>query len=260
MRIVVKVGTSTLMHETGKLNIRRIKTLCEVLSDLKNAGHEIILVSSGAIGMGRSKLLLTERPTDMPTKQAAAAVGQCELMYTYDKLFSEYRHTVAQILLTEDDVDDPARKDNFTNTVERLLTLGAVPVINENDTVATQEISIGDNDTLAAIAAANVRADLLVLLSDIDGLYTADPHKDPNAVLLGEVREIDDHIRAIATGSASSFGTGGMATKIRAAEIAGEKGIDTVIARGDDPAVLYDIVDGKPRGTRFIGRKQYDDR
>ena len=170
MRAVIKVGTSTLAHATGRLNIRHVEELVKVLSDLKNAGHEIILVSSGAIGMGVGKLMLPGKPSDMPTKQAAAAVGQCELMYTYDKLFTQYNHTVAQILLTGQDVEDPERRQNFENTMERLLELGALPIINENDTVATAEIKVGDNDTLGAIVACAVRADLLVLLSDIEGL------------------------------------------------------------------------------------------
>ena len=183
MRIVVKVGTSTLAHPTGHLNIRHVEHLCKVLSDLKNAGHQIILVSSGAIGMGVGKLQLSQRPQDMPSKQAAAAVGQCELMYTYDKLFGEYNHTVAQILLTGDDILDPQRKCNFQNTLYRLLELDALPIINENDTVATKEIAVGDNDTLGAIVAGCANADLLVLLSDINGLYTADPKSDPTATL-----------------------------------------------------------------------------
>ena len=184
MRIVVKVGTSTLAHATGRLNIRHVEELVKVLSDLKNAGHEIILVSSGAIGMGVGKLNLPGRPADMPTKQAAAAVGQCELMYTYDRLFTQYSHTVAQILLTGDDVDHDDRRQNFENTLSRLLELGALPIINENDTVATAEITVGDNDTLGAIVACAVGADLLVLLSDIQGLYTADPRQDPDARLI----------------------------------------------------------------------------
>ena len=167
MRIVVKVGTSTLAHPTGRLNIRHVEELVKVLSDLKNAGHEMILVSSGAIGMGVGKLNLPGRPTDIPTKQAAAAVGQCELMYTYDRLFTEYNHTVAQILLTGEDIDDAERRANFENTMERLLELKALPIVNENDTVATAEIKVGDNDTLGGIVACCVKADLLVLLSDI---------------------------------------------------------------------------------------------
>lgn len=256
MRIAVKVGTSTLAHATGRLNIRQVESLVKVLSDLKNAGHEIVLISSGAIGMGVGKLLLSERPTDIPTKQAAAAVGQCELMYTYDRLFAEYNHTVAQILLTREDVETPDRKENFHNTVFRLLELQALPIINENDTVATHEITLGDNDTLSAIVAANVRADLLVLLSDIDGLFTADPRKDPNATLIPEVKELTPEILALAGGKGSNLGTGGMETKLRAAQIATEAGLTMVIANGADPEVLYDIAEGKPVGTRFLPKQQ----
>ena len=254
MRLVIKVGTSTLAHGSGKLNIRRVEWLCRVISDLKNAGNEIILVSSGAIGMGVGKLNLACRPSDMPTKQAAAAVGQCELMYTYDRLFSEYNHTVAQILITGDDIENGLRRTHFVNTLERLLELGALPIINENDTVATAEIAVG-NDTLAAIVAVNSGADLLVLLTDIDGLYSADPKKDKAARLIPQVDEIDDKIRSLAGGAGSSLGTGGMATKIHAAEICTASGIDMIIARGDNPDVLYDICEGKDAGTRFIGKR-----
>ena len=254
MRIVVKVGTSTLAYPTGLLNIRRVEELCKVLSDLKNAGHEIVLVSSGAIGMGAGKLGLPERPGDIPTKQAAAAVGQCELMYTYDKLFSAYNHTVAQILLTGGDVEQETRRGTFHNTLFRLLELGALPVVNENDTVATEELGIGDNDTLAAMVAVSAGADLLILLSDIDGLYTADPHKDKNATLIHRVEALTPDILALAQGRGSALGTGGMITKLKAAGMAMEQGMDMVIANGKDPAVLYDIAAGKPAGTRFVGR------
>ena len=254
MRIVIKIGTSTLTHASGHLNIRRVETLCKVISDIRNAGHALILVSSGAIGMGVSKLGLKKRPDDMPTKQAAAAVGQCELMYIYDKLFGEYHHTVSQLLITGDDTRTPERHRNFTNTLERLLELGALPIINENDTVATDEIVIGDNDTLAAIVAKSVRADLLVLLSDIDGLYTADPRTNPDAVLLREVTEINDEIRALAGVSGTTLGTGGMITKLQAAEICLSCGCEMVIANGDNAEALYDILDGKAVGTRFHGR------
>ena len=253
MRIVIKVGTSTLTHKTGNLNIRHVEQLCKVISDLKGAGNEIILVSSGAIGMGVGKLSLLERPGDMPTKQAAAAVGQCELMYTYDKLFSEYHHTVAQLLITGDDTTNDTRRLNFTNTLNRLLELGALPIINENDTVATDEIVIGDNDTLAAMVAESVEANLLVLLSDIDGLYTADPHADPTAKLLPVVHRVDDSIRALAGVSSTDQGTGGMVTKLRAAEICLNCSCEMVIANGREPTLLYDIVEGKPVGTRFVG-------
>ena len=253
MRIVVKIGTSTLAYATGQLNIRRVEELCKTMSDIRNAGHELILVSSGAIGMGVGKLGLRARPRDIPTKQAAAAVGQCELMYVYDKLFSEYHHTVAQLLITADNLSNETRHANFTNTLNRLLELGAVPVINENDTVATDEIVIGDNDTLAAMVAESVEANLLVLLSDIDGLYTADPHADPAARLLPVVHRVDDSIRALAGVSSTDQGTGGMVTKLRAAEICLNCGCEMVIANGREPRLLYDIVEGKPVGTRFVG-------
>ena len=226
MRIVIKVGTSTLAHPTGRLNIQRIELLCKVMSDLKNAGHQIILVSSGAIAMGFGKLNLPERPKDVPTKQASAAVGQCELMYTYDKLFTEYNHTVAQLLITRPDITGGGqRRENFH-----------------------VEISIGDNDTLSAMVAASIRADLLILLSDIDGLYDSDPHENPNARLIPVVERLDDHIRALAGGSGSSLGAGGMVTT--------EEGCEMVIANGHHPAALYDIAAGQPVGTRFLaGRK-----
>ncbi|HIW28004.1 glutamate 5-kinase [Pseudoflavonifractor sp. An184] len=255
MRIVVKVGTSTLAHSTGRMNIRHVEDLVKVLSDLKNAGHEMILVSSGAIGMGVGKLNLPGKPSDMPTKQAAAAVGQCELMYTYDRLFLQYNHTVAQILLTGEDVDHTERRENFENTMERLLELGSLPIINENDTVATAEIKVGDNDTLGAIVARCVKADLLVLLSDIEGLYTADPRKDPSAKLIPVVEEVTPEIEALAGGVGSGLATGGMATKLRAAKMVAEVGCDMIITNGEHPEVLYDIAEGKAVGTRFIGKK-----
>ena len=254
MRIVVKVGTSTLAHAGGRLNIRHVEELVKVLSDLKNAGHEIIVVSSGAIGMGAGKLGLS-RPKDMPTKQAAASVGQCELMYTYDKLFSEYNHTVGQILVTREDFDRAPRLMNLENTLYRLLQLGAIPIINENDTVATEEIAVGDNDTMGAIVAKYMRADLLVLLSDINGLYTADPHTHPDARLIDRVEEITPEIEALAGGAGSSLGTGGMATKLMAARIATTAGVEMVSANGERAAVLYDIVEGRAAGTRFLPRR-----
>ncbi len=255
MRIAVKVGTSTLTHPSGHLNIRHVEELCKVLSDVKNAGHEVILISSGAIGMGVGKLNLTARPTDMPTKQAAAAVGQCELMYVYDKQFSEYNHTVAQILLTGEDLRETQRHANFANTLQRLLELGALPVINENDTVSTVEIAVGDNDTLSALVAVSVKADLLIILSDIDGLYTADPRKDANARLISEVHEITQDMLDNAGGSGTMLSTGGMATKLSAAKICMDAGTDMIIANGAQPSVLYDILDKKSVGTTFKGRK-----
>jgi glutamate 5-kinase len=251
MRIVVKIGTSTLAHPTGHLNIRRTEQLCTVISDIKNAGHQVIIVSSGAIGMGVGKLGLLKRPDDIPTKQAAASVGQCELMYTYDKLFSQYHHTVAQLLITGSDIEDSVRHDNFSNTLNRLLELDAIPIINENDTVATAEIVIGDNDTLAAIVAESVKAEKLILLSDIDGLYTADPHTHPEAELIPVAYEINDALLALGGASGSNQGTGGMATKLQAARICLECGCDMVIANGNRPENLYDIMSGKSVGTTF---------
>ena len=256
MRITIKVGTSTLTHPTGRMDIRRVEALCKALSDIKNAGHEVILVSSGAIGMGVGKLNLANRPADMPTKQAAAAVGQCELMYVYDKLFQEYNHTVAQILLTGEDLRDDRRHENFANTLRRLLELGALPVINENDTIATDEIAVGDNDTLSALVAVSVRADLLLVLTDIDGMYTADPRRDPTARLIREVREITPEMLSGAGGGGTALSTGGMATKLAAARICMDAGTDMVIVNGANPAAIYDVMDGKSVGTRFIGRRE----
>lgn len=256
MRIVVKVGTSTLAHPTGRLNIQRMEKLCKVLSDLKNMGHEIILVSSGAIAMGFGKLNLSERPKDVPTKQASAAVGQCELMYIYDKLFTEYNHTVAQLLITAPDIEEGGvRKRNFHNTLARLLELGALPVINENDTISTEEFGIGDNDTLSAIVAVTIQADLLILLSDIDGLFDGDPRKNPDAKLIDTVEKIDEHIISLGGGSGSNLGTGGMATKLRAAQMATAAGCEMVIANGQSPEVLYDVAAGKRVGTRFLAKR-----
>ena len=255
MRIVVKVGTSTLTYATGRLNIRHVEKLCKVLSDLKNAGNEVILVSSGAIGMGVGKLNLGSRPQDMPSKQACAAVGQCELMYTYDKLFSEYSHTVAQLLVTAEDLQgEGERHVNFSNTIQRLLELSTLPIINENDTVSTGEIAVGDNDTLGALVAVSVSAELLIVLTDIDGLYTADPRKDPSAELVPEVRELTPEILASAGGKGTALSTGGMATKLSAARICMEKGKDMIIVNGDNPEILYDVAEGKKVGTRFAGK------
>ncbi|MBR3978434.1 MAG: glutamate 5-kinase [Oscillospiraceae bacterium] len=260
MRIVVKVGTSTLAHETGRMNIRRVELLCKVLSDIKNAGCQVVLVSSGAIGMGVGKLGLAGRPQDMPGKQAAAAVGQCELMYTYDKLFSQYNHTVAQILLTADDIHDPRHSVHVHDNLEQLLSWNVLPVINENDAVSIDEIgvhtTIGENDTLAAYVARLIQADTLVLLSDINGLYTADPRQDVTATLIPEVTEITPEILELAGGSGTSLGTGGMATKLKAAQIVMQAGIDMIIANGQDPESLYGLLQGENIGTRFVGDKK----
>ncbi|MBR5730582.1 MAG: glutamate 5-kinase [Firmicutes bacterium] len=255
MRAVVKIGTSNITYPTGRLNIRHMEALCKVLSDIKNSGCDLIVVSSGATAMGVGKLKLSEKPGDMPGKQACAAVGQCELMYTYDKMFTEHGHTVAQILITGDDFKDETRYQNFANTIERLLELKALPIINENDTVSTVEYGVGDNDTLGALVAAGVGADLLVLLSDIDGLYTSDPRKDPDAELIPRVEELTDEIMALGGGKGSALGTGGMATKLGAARICTQKGIDMAIINGAKPELLYDVIEGKPAGTLFVGRK-----
>lgn len=255
MKTVIKIGTSTLAYEGGRLNIRRTEALCKIISDLKNSGEEVIIVSSGAIAMGTGKLGLRSRPTDMAGKQAAAAVGQCELMYTYDRLFSEYHHTVAQILITASDIHHEDRLQNFQNTMNRLLDMGALPIINENDTIATEEIVFGDNDTLAAVIARTVSADRLILLSDIDGLYTADPHKDPDATLIHDVYELNEDIMALGGGSGSTLGTGGMRTKLIAARICTEAGCDMIIANGTDPQLLYRIADGEAVGTHFYAKK-----
>lgn len=252
MRIVIKVGTSTIAHSTGMMNLRHIEDMCRVISDLKNAGHEIILVSSGAIGMGAGKLSLRERPADMPTKQAAAAVGQVELMFTYDKLFGGYNHTVAQILLTGPDMQNEERYHNFLNTINRLLEMGALPIINENDTVSTEEIGIGENDTLGAIVSVGVRADLYIILSDIDGLFDADPHVNPDARLIPVVEKITPEIRALAGGAGSKLGTGGMATKLNAAALATDAGCDMMIINGARTDDLYAAVEGAQVGTRFL--------
>lgn len=255
MRIVIKVGTSTLAHPGGRLNIRHTEDLVKVWSDIKNAGHELVVVSSAATGLGVGKLQIA-RPQDMVTKQAAAAVGQCELMYTYDRLFGQYNHTVAQMLLTWADFEHKNRRLNLHNTLERLLELGAIPIINENDPISCEEYSLGDNDTLAALVAECIHADLVILLSDIDGLYTADPHTHTDAKLIPVVEDITPEIDRLAGGAGSALGTGGMATKISAARRATAAGVDLIIANGSHAEVLYDIMDGKAVGTRFVGKKE----
>ena len=252
-RIVVKVGTSTLTHHrTGRLNIRRVERLVKTLADIYNAGHEVILVSSGAMGLGMGKLGMMERPKDTPGKQACAAVGQCELMNLYDDLFANYSITVAQMLLTRYILLEDRRK-NVENALERLLLMGAVPVVNENDTVAIDELEleVGENDSLAAVVATIGRADLLIIMSDIDGLYDCDPRKSSEAHLIPVVHEIDDKIRDLAGGAGSKFGTGGMRTKIHAVELAYESGIDVVLMNGRKPERLYDLFEDQRVGTLF---------
>ena len=256
-RVVVKIGTSTITHKTGKLNLRRLDTLARVMTDLRNAGSDLILVSSGAIATGAGTLGLASFPNELRFKQAAAAVGQCRLMHVYDKLFGEYGQQVAQILLSRQDIDEPDRRHNLISTFEALLEWGVLPVVNENDSVTPEEIEhagtriFGDNDTLSAVVAKLVGADLLVLLTDIDGLYDSDPRENPSAALIPEVSEITDALRAASGGAGSARGTGGMITKLSAASIALESGFEMVIARGDNPEALYDIAAGKKVGTRF---------
>lgn len=250
-RLVVKVGTTTLTYSNGKLNLRRIEELVRVLSDLANSGHEICLVTSGAIGVGVGKLGLNERPKDTAGKQAAATVGQCELMFIYDKMFSEYDHKIGQLLITKKDIEDPERHNNLVNTFNKLFDFKAIPVINENDAVAVEEIVFGDNDTLSAEVAVVVNADKLIILTETDGLYNANPQNDPNAIRISVVDAITDEIRNCAGDAVSGLGTGGMITKIHAAEIATPHGIDTYIISGSDPKHIYDLLDGADIGTHF---------
>ena len=255
-RIVVKVGTSTLTHKTGRLNIRRVEQLVKTLADLYNAGHEVILVSSGAIGLGMGKLGLRERPKDTKGKQACAAVGQCELMYMYDNLFSNYSITVAQLLLTKYILLED-RRTNVENSLETLLSMGVIPVVNENDTVAIDELEleVGENDSLAAIVATIAKADLFIMMSDIDGLFDKDPNSSDDAQMIPVVQEITDEIRGVAGGVTTNVGTGGMRTKIRAVEIAFEAGIDVVLMNGKTPKKLYDLFEDKPVGTLFTKKE-----
>ena len=246
------MGTSTVTHRTGRLNIRRVETLVKTLADLQNAGPEIVLVSSGAIALGMGKLGMTKRPQDTPGKQACAAVGQCELMYMYDKFFAEYSIVVAQVLLTKYVLLED-RRQHVVNSMERLLSQGVIPIVNENDTVAIDELEleVGENDSLAANVATIANADLLVIMSDIDGLYDKDPHVHEDARLIPEVGKITDDIRDLAGGAGSALGTGGMATKIKAVEIAHAADIDVVLMNGKNPRKLYDLFEDKPVGTIF---------
>ncbi|MCL2033630.1 MAG: glutamate 5-kinase [Oscillospiraceae bacterium] len=251
-RIVVKVGTSTLTYETGMINIRRIEKFVKVLADLKNSGKQVVLVSSGAIGVGVGKLGLFEKPKDTPAKQAAAAVGQSELMQIYDNAFSLYNHTVAQILMTKDIVESSKRRTNVINTFEQLLSMNVIPVVNENDSVSTEEIEFGDNDTLSAVVAKLVGADALVIMSDIDGLFDGNPRDRENAKLIPVVKKIDKRIETMASGTGSRRGTGGMITKIQAAKIATAAGIDVAVISGENPYTLYKLFDGEAVGTHFV--------
>lgn len=255
-RIVVKVGTSSLTFSNGKLNFRSIEKLAKALANLKNSGKEILLVSSGAIGVGVGKLGLSEKPTETREKQAVAAVGQCELMNIYEKFFGEYGQNVAQILITKEDFDDSNRLHNAINTVNTLLHWGVIPIVNENDTIAVDEIVFGDNDSLSAMIASKIEADRLIVLTDIDGLYDSNPAENPNAKLISTVHQITPELTEVAGGSGSNRGTGGMVTKLHAAEIAMERGIPMIIASGAEPdATLYRIFDDEPIGTLFVSEE-----
>ncbi len=261
-RIVVKVGTSTLTYDTGKVNFARIEKLAMVLSDLVNQGREVVLVTSGAIGVGVGKLKLKARPKSVREKQAVAAVGQCELMHIYSKFFSEYGHIVGQILLTRDVIENGHSRQNVINTFETLLKREIIPIVNENDSVSIDEIEygekrvFGDNDTLSAIVAKLVKADLLIILSDIDGFYDSNPREDPSAKLLHLVPEITPEIEGYAGGTGTKRGTGGMVTKLAAAKIAMASGVDMVLASGNNPEVIIDIIEGKEAGTLFSAVKK----
>lgn len=258
-RIVVKVGTSTLTYENGNINLTRIEKLTRVLSDMMNSGKEVVLVSSGAIGVGVSKLKLKEKPTEIREKQAVAAVGQCELMHIYSKFFGEYSHVVGQVLLTRDVVEDEHIRENVCNTFNTLLEHKIIPIVNENDTVAIDEIEnivkFGDNDNLSAIVSGLVGADLLIILSDIDGFYDSNPRENEDAKLLKVVNEVTEELEEFAGGAGSNLGTGGMITKLKAAKVAAEFGVDMILANGEDPKILLDIIKGDEIGTLFIGKK-----
>lgn len=259
-RIVVKVGTSTLTNEIGNSNLRKFEELALILSDLQNMGNEVILVSSGAIAVGAQKMRLKEKPTQLRMKQAAAAVGQCENMFLYDKFFGYFNKTVAQILLNADDIQDEEKKENLAHTFEALVEQGVIPIVNENDSVSYKEIEseekvFGDNDMLSAVVAVLCKADKLVILSDIDGFYDKDPRLSRSAKLISRVERIDDTTYALAGGAGSRRGTGGMKTKLQAADIATAQGIDVIVTNGNDPQALYRIVKGEAVGTLFVARK-----
>lgn len=250
-RIVVKVGTSTLTHKTGKTNIARISDLVNVLADLHNMGHEIILVSSGAIAIGTSRLGLKRKPDTIMGKQAAAAVGQGELMFLYDKFFGEYDVVVSQLLFTYDALENSDNKEHLTNTFNQLLEYGSIPVVNENDSVSIEELLNGDNDCLSATVAELIGADMLILLTDTDGLYDGNPSENPEARLIDIVEEITEEIEAFA-GGAGKRGTGGFMTKVKAAKIATSAGIPVVVMNGADPKKIYDVLNGENIGTKFL--------
>ncbi len=253
-KIVIKIGSSSLTYESGRLNFRKVEKMAKVLSNLQNSGKQVTLVSSGAIAVGAGKLGWKRKPESIAEKQALAAVGQSILMKIYQRFFNEYNQTTAQVLLTKGVMLDPVRKQNAKNTLTHLLDMNIIPIINENDTVSTEQIEFGDNDTLSAYVATLIKADLLIILSDIDGLYNADPRKNPNATVISNVSDISNKIQELAGDSESSFGTGGMVTKLTAAKLCVKEGIDTIITNGKNPETLFDIFEGKKIGTLFIGK------
>jgi glutamate 5-kinase len=258
-RIVIKIGSSSLTHaETGSLNLSKMEKLVRVLTDLRNQGKDVILVSSGAIAVGRETVGLKEKPQDKSIKQACAAVGQARLMMVYQKLFAEYNQVPAQILMTKYTMINDISRENAQNTFEELLKMGVIPIVNENDTVSTDEIEFGDNDTLSALVAALINADMLILLSDIDGLYTDDPRKNSEAVFIDYVDIIDDKLSQMGKDSSTSVGTGGMATKITAAKIATNSGADMVIANGENVYIINEIMEGNNVGTLFKAKRDKD--
>lgn len=260
-RIVVKVGTSTLTNELGKSDLRSFDRLAYVLSDIQNMGYEVILVSSGAIAIGTNKLKMKTRPKSMRAKQAAAAVGQCSIMHLYDKFFSDYDKTIAQILLNAEDIEQEEKKENLTNTFNALLEMGVIPVVNENDSVSYTEIEstdrlFGDNDMLSAVVAVLCGAKKLIILSDINGFYDSDPRLNPEARLIQRIEKIDEGVYSLAGGAGSRRGTGGMKTKLQAASLATSQGTDAIITNGKNPEALYEIMKGQPVGTLFVAKSQ----
>lgn len=255
-RIVVKVGSSSLTHNSGLLDLRKIESLVKVISDLANAGYEMILVSSGAVAAGMGVMKMKAKPDRLEEKQAIASVGQCELMFIYDKFFSEYSRHIGQLLLTKRVIKVDSLRENAVNTLNALLSHNVIPIINENDSVATEEFSYGDNDTLAAITARLTNADLLILISDVDGLYDKNPNKYDDAKLIHEVPKVTKKVEAMAGNSDSLVGTGGMITKINAARMVNEYGCDMVIVNGKNMDIIYDVLDGKQVGTRFKAKEK----
>ncbi len=254
-RIVIKIGTSSLTYDNGHINMYRIGHLSRVISDLVNQGRQVILVSSGAIGIGVDKLKLKERPKSVSGRQAAAAVGQCMLMNIYSQYFAEYGHNVAQLLLTKDVVERPESKENVINTFNELMAMGVVPIVNENDTVSVDEIKFGDNDYLSYIVASLVGADTLIILTDIDGFYDKNPSSNSDAVLYHNITDLSEKIEEAAGGAGSNLGTGGMLTKVHACRLAADGGINSIIANGESPEIIYDIIRGEDVGTMFVGKR-----